>query len=202
MVLNPILFNPYQLEKIMAKTNTAKAVESTIDYVALAFKAGKARGEFQNITIEQAERKETIDNIVATLQKAKVKVGRYSAKGTGCAVATSFADGLLSAGLAKGTVANYVSEFRTVVNAGSGKIDLNSSRTKANAKGKTSDSAPADDDAKLVSKVHALYKAPGFAKFCEAIQRAYDDDRGDFFECIHDWLSQHGVEFKDEAKAK
>ena len=200
MVLNPIHFNPYHKGKIMAQTKKANAVESTIDYVALAFDAGVARGEYQNVTVEQAERKETIDNVVATLQKAKVKVGRYSAKGTGCAVATSFADGLLSAGLAKGTVANYVSEFRTVVNAGSGKMDLNSSRTKA--KGKTSDSAPADDDDKLVSKVNTLYKAAGFTKFCEAVQRAYDDDRGDFFECIHDWLSQHGVKFKEETEAK
>ena len=184
----------------MAQTKKANAVETTIDYVALAFDAGVARGEYQNASNEQAKRKETIDNIVATLQKAKVKVGRYSSKGTGCAVATSFADGLLSAGLAKGTVANYVSEFRTVVNAGSGKMDLNSSRTKA--KGKTSDSAPADDDAKLVSKVTTLYKAAGFVGFCEAVQRAYDDDLGNVAECIHDWLSQHGVKFKDETEAK
>lgn len=186
----------------MAQTKKANAVETTIDYVALAFDAGVARGEYQKATIAQAERKETIDNIVATLQKAKVKVGRYSSKGTGCAIATSFGDGLLAGGLAKGTVANYVSEFRTVVNAGSGKIDLNSKRTEAKAKGKTSDSAPADDDDKLVSKVNTLYKAAGFVGFCEAIQRAYDDDLGNVAECIHDWLSQHGVKFKDESETK
>ena len=184
----------------MAQTKKANAVETTIDYVALAFDAGVARGEYQKASDEQAKRKETIDNIVATLQKAKVKVGRYSSKGTGCAIATSFADGLLSAGLAKGVVSNYLSAFREAVNAGKGKMELNPSRAKAN--GKTSDSAPADDDDKLVSKVNTLYKAPGFTGFCEAIQRAYDDDRGDFFECIHDWLSQHGVKFKEETEAK
>lgn len=184
----------------MAQTKKAKADSvTTIDVVAMAYDAGMARGQLDKLTSEIESRKETIKTTVAELRKRKYKVGRNSSKGTGCAVATSFYDGMLEAGLAKGTAANYLAEFRKAVND-TGKMDLNSSRTKANTT--TADSAAATDKEKLVGKVASLYKAAGFPEFCQTIEKAFQDDLGTVKECIHDWLSQQGHKFKDEPKAE
>lgn len=185
----------------MAKTQSQNAKSETIiDVVAMSYDAGMARGQLDKLTGEIEQRKDFIKNTIKELRDRKYKVGRYSAKGTGCAVATSFYDGLVQSGLAKGVCANYLVEFRKAVNT-TGRMDLNSSRTKGKVT-QTADSAKSTDAEKLLSKVAALYGAAGFPEFCKKIEQAFQDDLGTFKECIKDWLSQQGHKFKDEAKAE
>ena len=173
-------------------------VTRSINGVVFSTEAGKAVVDHDKHTKAAASALEAFNNAGIAMHEAGEKVGHRRT----CKNAQAFFDALVAGGIKGNTAANYLTAFRQVVSTGKALKAFNTKSNDAKNGGKTSDSAPADDDAKLVSKVNTLYKAAGFAGFCDAIQRAYDDDLGNVAECIHDWLSQHGVPFKDEAKAK
>jgi hypothetical protein len=197
--MHTALFGIHQ--KLKGKTMKAKNSEVTrsINGVVFSTEAAKAAVEHKRHTEAAGESLEKFNNAGIAMFEAGEKVGKSRRT---CKNAQAFYDGLVAGGIKGNTAANYLTAFRQVVSTGKALKAFNTKSNDAKNGGKTSDSAPADDDAKLVSKVNTLYKAAGFAGFCEAIQRAYDDDLGNVAECIHDWLSQHGVPFKDEAKAK
>ena len=179
------------------KTKNSEVTRS-INAVVFSTEAGKAAVEHKRHTEEAGKSLEKFNNAGIAMHKAGERVGHRRT----CKNAQAFFDALVAGGIKGTTAANYLTSFRQVVSTGKALKAFNTKTNDAKNGGKTSDSAPADDDAKLVSKVNTLYKAAGFAGFCEAIQRAYDDDLGNVAECIHDWLSQHGVPFKDKAEAK
>lgn len=115
--------------------------------------------------------REGVNKQIIVLHDAKVVVGR---KGK-CAVATSFYDGLITGGWAKGTAANYLTTFRDAVSTGKPVTDWNPNRKPVKgAKG----SAKAKGSKAFADLFRPSFNHDGgktFQELCETIENDFND---------------------------
>ena len=92
---------------------------TTLDNVALAKQVGVSIGACNELENKAAALREAANKNIAALHNAKAKVGTYRKDGTGCALATAFIDGCVSANISAGTAQKvYLPTFKAAVASG------------------------------------------------------------------------------------
>jgi hypothetical protein len=176
------------------KTVVAAAVESTLDNVSIAIAIGKKLGELNSLQNKAELFKGDINNFIATLHSRKAVVGRYKKDGTGCAIATAFIDGCVSADIAPATAQRvYLGTFKDAVATGKPVDDWNKNRADKKAKGK------GKGKAELSQLLLKVFNHAEFAEACEVIEAEYNDTvKATFHGMVKSWLEAQGIEFKAE----
>lgn len=169
---------------------------TTLDLVSLAKQVGVSLGHANELENKAAALKDTANKNIAALHNAKAKVGTYRKDGTGCALATGFVDGCVSAGIAASTAQKvYLPTFKAHVASGKPVVDWNSQRKTKAAKG-----AAKGEGKTLAQKLATCYRDEGFAAFCESLQTSWENDEGTIAECIESYLILNGALKEDEGK--
>ncbi len=167
---------------------------STLDIVALCKSVGANLGECNKMENRAAQLKELMNVDIAALHKAKAKIGTYRKDGTGCAGATAFVDGCVSAGIAQSTAQKtYLPTFKAHVASGKPVTQWNLQRAKKPAQGAAQGAGKT-----LAQKLATAYRDAGFAEFCEGLETAWDNAEGSIFECIESYLILNGALKEDE----
>jgi hypothetical protein len=144
--------------------------KATINLSAIATAIGANLGALSKLEKQATALKETINKGIVELHTAKAKVGIYRKDGTGCAIATAFVDGCVSAGLKASTAQNvYLPTFKKAVASGEPVAVWNSKRPKAD-----------DNSTKGDSKA----KGKGKSELSELLVKAFNHDEGKSFEAL------------------
>ena len=170
--------------------------KTTLDLVSLAKQVGVSLGHANELENKAAALKDTANKNIAALHNAKAKVGTYRKDGTGCALATGFVDGCVSAGIAASTAQKvYLPTFKAHVASGKPVGDWNSKRKTA-AKG-----AAKGEGKTLAQKLATAYRDAGFAAFLQDLQASWDNGE---IETLHEgveaYLILNGALKEDEGK--
>lgn len=169
--------------------------QTTLDIVALCKNVGANLGECNKLENRAAALKDAINVDIVALHKAKAKIGTYRKDGTGCAGATAFVDGCVSAGIAQSTAQKtYLPTFKAAVASGKPVTEWNSQRAKA----KAAKGAAKGEGKTLAQKLATCYRDEGFAEFCEALETSFDNDEGSLAEIIESYLILNGALKEDE----
>jgi hypothetical protein len=177
------------------KTVVATAVESTLDNVSIAIAIGKKLGELNSLQNKAELFKGEINNFISTLHSRKAVVGRYKKDGTGCAIATAFIDGCVSADIAPATAQRvYLGTFKDAVATGKAVDDWNKNRADAKAKAKGKGKGKAE----LSQLLLKAFNHADFEEACQVIEMEYLDDKGTVHALVKSWLEAQGIEFKAE----
>lgn len=174
-----------------------KANVTTLDIAALCKNVGANLGECNKAENRASQLKELMNVDIAALFKAKAKIGTYRKDGTGCAGATAFMDGCVSAGISAGTAQKvYLPTFKAHVASGKPVTDWNSKRKVKPA------AQPAQGTGKtLAQKLATAYRDEGFAAFIEGLQKSWDDGEIDtLHEGIESYLILNGALKEGEAE--
>ena len=167
---------------------------SNVTLSQVAASIGVIVGKLNKLETDATMMRETANKAIAQLHAAKAKVGTYKKDKTGCALATSFVDGCIEAGLKESTAQRvYLPTFKKAVESGKPVTDWNGQR-KASKKGKGN---KASEPKSLANKLATCYRDAEFAEFASDLQTAYDNDEGSILECIKSYLESNGVELKD-----
>ncbi len=167
---------------------------TTLDIVALCKSVGANLGECNKMENRAAQLKELMNADIVALHKAKAKIGTYRKDGTGCAGATAFVDGCVSAGIAQSTAQKtYLPTFKAHVASGKPVTQWNLQRAKKPAQGAAQGAGKT-----LAQKLATAYRDAGFAEFCEGLETAWDNAEGSIFECIESYLILNGALKEDE----
>lgn len=170
---------------------------STLDLVSLAKQVGVSIGHANELENKAAALKDTANKNIAALHNAKAKVGTYKKDGTGCALATAFVDGCVSAGISQSTAQKtYLPTFKAHVASGKPVTEWNLQR----AKKKAAKGAAKGEGKTLAQKLATCYRDEGFAEFCEALETSFDNDEGSIAEIIESYLILNGALKEDEGK--
>lgn len=128
--------------------------------------------------------KESANKQIAILFKEKAVVGRNGK----CSIASSFYDGLVTGGWAKGTANNYLSVFRDAVKTGKPVTDWNPNRKGAKAKS-------AKGKKEFANKLATVYRDADFEGFLEDLQNGWDNAHfKTLMEGIKSYLEASGIE--------
>jgi hypothetical protein len=175
----------------MSKSST------TLDIVALCKSVGANLGECNKMENRAAQLKELMNVDIAALHKAKAKIGTYRKDGTGCAGATAFVDGCVSAGIAQSTAQKtYLPTFKAHVASGKPVTQWNLQRAKKPAQGAAQGAGKT-----LAQKLATAYRDAGFAEFCQALQDSFEGAECDsLHEGIESYLILNGALKEDEGK--
>jgi len=169
---------------------------STLDIVALCKSVGANLGECNKMENRASALKDAINVDIAALNKAKAKIGTYKKDGTGCAGATAFVDGCVSAGIAQSTAQKtYLPTFKAHVASGKPVTQWNLQRAKKPAQGAAQGAGKT-----LAQKLATAYRDAGFAEFCADLEASFQNDEGTVFECIESYLILNGALKEDEGK--
>lgn len=170
---------------------------STLDIVALCKSVGANLGECNKMENRAAALKDAINVDIAALNKAKAKIGTYRKDGTGCAGATAFVDGCVSAGIAQSTAQKtYLPTFKAHVASGKPVTQWNMQRAKKPAQGAAQGAGKT-----LAQKLATAYRDAGFAEFCQALQDSFEGAECDsLHEGIESYLILNGALKEDEGK--
>jgi hypothetical protein len=170
---------------------------STLDIVALCKNVGANLGECNKMENRAAQLKELMNVDIAALHKAKAKIGTYRKDGTGCAGATAFVDGCVSAGIAQSTAQKtYLPTFKAHVASGKPVTQWNLQRAKKPAQGAAQGAGKT-----LAQKLATAYRDAGFAEFCQALQDSFEGAECDsLHEGIESYLILNGALKEDEGK--
>jgi hypothetical protein len=176
----------YQRDDIMSKQ---------INLTQIANACGAALGDLKKLETQAGLLKETMNKYIVELHTAKAKVGTYKKDGTGCALATAFVDGGISAGLTQSTMQKtYLPTFKKAVESGKPVTDWNGQRAKAKGKGKK-----ASEPKSLANKLATCYRDEDFAGFIADLQASYDDAQCDnLIDGIKSYLEAEGIKLGDE----
>ncbi len=167
---------------------------TTLDIVALCKSVGANLGECNKMENRAAALKDAMNTDIVALHKAKAKIGTYRKDGTGCAGATAFVDGCVSAGIAQSTAQKtYLPTFKAHVASGKPVTQWNLQRAKKPAQGAAQGAGKT-----LAQKLATAYRDAGFAEFCEGLETAWDNAEGSIFECIESYLILNGALKEDE----
>lgn len=203
MVLNPILFNPYQKGKIMAKTNTAKAVDiNNINLVEIATKAGQARVNYKRHTEAAEASLKQFNDAAITLHEAKVVLGK--SRRTDSTLQALY-DALVAGGIKGESASNCLLTFKEVVKTGNPAKGFNKSRNEANANGKAGVKVtPADDGKQADAALRALWNCNMAMFILDAIESAYQDGKGSdptLASALKWVMASRGIPFNKDGKA-
>jgi len=170
---------------------------STLDIVALCKSVGANLGECNKMENRAAALKDAMNVDIAALHKAKAKIGTYRKDGTGCAGATAFVDGCVSAGIAQSTAQKtYLPTFKAHVASGKPVTQWNLQRAKKPAQGAAQGAGKT-----LAQKLATAYRDAGFAEFCQALQDSFEGAECDsLHEGIESYLILNGALKEDEGK--
>ncbi len=171
---------------------------TTLDIVALCKSVGANLGECNKLENRAAALKDAMNTDIVALHKAKAKIGTYRKDGTGCAGATAFVDGCVSAGIAASTAQKvYLPTFKAAVASGKPVTEWNSQRAKA----KAAKGAAKGEGKTLAQKLATAYRDAGFAEFCQALQDSFEGAECDsLHEGIESYLILNGALKEDEGK--
>jgi hypothetical protein len=171
--------------------------QTTLDIVALCKNVGANLGECNKMENRAAQLKELMNVDIAALHKAKAKIGTYRKDGTGCAGATAFVDGCVSAGIAQSTAQKtYLPTFKAHVASGKPVTQWNLQRAKKPAQGAAQGAGKT-----LAQKLATAYRDAGFAEFCQALQDSFEGAECDsLHEGIESYLILNGALKEDEGK--
>lgn len=170
--------------------------KSALSLVSLAQQVGVSIGAVNDLENKAAALRDAANKNIAALHNAKAKVGTYRKDGTGCALATAFIDGCVSANISAGTAQKvYLPTFKAAVASGKPVTDWNSQRKAKAAKG-----AAKGEGKTLAQKLATAYRDEGFAEFCEALESAFENAEGSIHECIESFLILNGALKEDEGK--
>jgi len=170
---------------------------TTLDIVALCKNVGANLGECNKMENRAAALKDAMNVDIAALHKAKAKIGTYRKDGTGCAGATAFVDGCVSAGIAQSTAQKtYLPTFKAHVASGKPVTQWNLQRAKKPAQGAAQGAGKT-----LAQKLATAYRDAGFAEFCQALQDSFEGAECDsLHEGIESYLILNGALKEDEGK--
>lgn len=171
--------------------------QTTLDIVALCKNVGANLGECNKMENRAAQLKELMNADIVALHKAKAKIGTYRKDGTGCAGATAFVDGCVSAGIAQSTAQKtYLPTFKAHVASGKPVTQWNLQRAKKPAQGAAQGAGKT-----LAQKLATAYRDAGFAEFCQALQDSFEGAECDsLHEGIESYLILNGALKEDEGK--
>lgn len=172
--------------------------QTTLDLVSLAKQVGVSIGHANELENKAAALKDTANKNIAALHNAKAKVGTYKKDGSGCALATAFVDGCVSAGISQSTAQKtYLPTFKAHVASGKPVTEWNLQR----AKKKAAQGTAQGTGKTLAQKLATCYRDEGFAEFCETLQNAFDNAECDsLHEGIEAYLILNGALKEDEGK--
>ena len=159
---------------------------SALSLTSLAQQVGVAVGAINDLESKANALRESANVNIAKLHEAKAKVGIYKKDGTGCALATAFVDGCMSAGLKQSTAQKtYLPTFKQAVATGKPVTDWNSQRAKANgAKGKK----------EFADKLATVYRDSDFEGFIDDLQAGYENaDFDNLKDGIKSFLEASGI---------
>ena len=171
--------------------------KSPLSLVSLAQQVGVAVGAVNDLENKAAALREAANKNIAALHNAKAKVGTYKKDGTGCALATAFIDGCVSANVSASTAQKvYLPTFKAHVASGKPVTDWNMQRAKA----KAAKGAAKGEGKTLAQKLATVYRDAGFASFCEELEASFENAEGSILECIESYLILNGALKEDEGK--
>ena len=161
---------------------------------SLAQACGNLVGQMNEALAKAEDFKDQANNNILALHKAKAKVGIYRKDGTGCALATAFVDGCMSAGLKQSTAQKtYLPTFKKAVESGKAVTDWNSQR----AKGKSGTSKSAKGKKEFADKLATVYRDADFEGFINDLQAGYENaDFDTLLEGIKSYLEAEGIKLK------
>jgi hypothetical protein len=173
---------------------------SNVNNSQIANAVGIALGGLKKIESEAAVLKDVINKSITQLHTGKVKVGTYKKDGTGCAIATAFMDGCITAGIAASTAQKvYLPTFKEAVASGKPVSDWNGQRAKAKA-GK---GAKASEPKSLANKLATCWRDGGFQDFLDSLQESFQNDEiASLKEGVRSYLEAEGIELKDPADSE
>jgi len=159
---------------------------TTLSLSAVAAACAASLVEAKSHEDKAAACKEAANKQIAILFKEKAVVGRNGK----CSIGSSFYDGLVTGGWAKGTANNYLSVFRDAVKTGKPVTDWNPSRKNAKAKS-------AKGKKEFADKLATVYRDADFAGFIADLQQAfYDDEIVTLIDGVKSFLEASGIELK------
>jgi hypothetical protein len=169
-------------------------IMSALSLTSLAQQVGVAVGAINELEGKANALRESANVNIAKLHEAKAKVGIYKKDGTGCALATAFVDGCMSAGLKQSTAQKtYLPTFKQAVASGKPVTDWNSQR----AKGKGGTSKSAKGKKEFADKLATVYRDADFEGFVNDLQAGYENaDFETLLEGIKSYLEAEGIKLK------
>ena len=161
---------------------------------SLAQATGNLIGQMNDALAKAESFKDQANDNILALHKAKAKVGTYRKDGTGCALATAFVDGCMSAGLKQSTAQKtYLPTFKKAVESGKAVTDWNSQR----AKGKGGSAKSAKGKKEFADKLATVYRDADFEGFINDLQSGYENaDFETLLEGIKSYLEAEGIKLK------
>jgi len=172
--------------------------KSSLSLVSLAQQVGVAVGAVNDLENKAAALREAANKNIAALHNAKAKIGTYKKDGTGCALATAFIDGCVSANVSASTAQKvYLPTFKAHVASGKPVTDWNMQRAKAKAA-----KAKAEGNGKtLAQKLATAFRDAGFAAFLQDLQASWDNGEIDnLLEGVESYLILNGALKEGEAE--
>lgn len=162
---------------------------------SLAQATGNLIGQMNDAYAKAESFKDQANDNILALHKAKAKVGTYRKDGTGCALATAFVDGCMSAGLTQSTAQKtYLPTFKKAVESGKAVTDWNSQRAKKS--GGSSNTAKGKKE--FADKLATVYRDSEFEGFIADLEASWDNGEIDhLIEGIKSYLEASGVKLKD-----
>lgn len=172
--------------------------KTSLSLVSLAQQVGVAVGAVNDLENKAAALREAANKNIAALHNAKAKVGTYKKDGTGCALATAFIDGCVSANVSASTAQKvYLPTFKAHVASGKPVTDWNMQRAKAKAA-----KAKAEGNGKtLAQKLATVFRDEGFEAFLQDLTASFENaDIDSLHEGIENYLILNGALKEDEGK--
>jgi hypothetical protein len=166
---------------------------SALSLTSLAQQIGVSVGAINELEGKANALREAANHNIAALHQAKAKVGIYKKDGTGCALATAFIDGCMSANIKQSTAQKtYLPTFKKAVESGKPVTDWNSQRAK---KGGTSKTAKGKKE--FADKLATVYRDSEFEGFIADLEASWDNSEIDhLIEGIKSYLEASGVKLK------
>ena len=173
-------------------------MSKTLDLVSLAQSIGVAVGAINDLQNKAEALREAANKNIAAMHNAKAKVGTYRKDGTGCALATAFIDGCISANVSAGTAQKvYLPTFKAHVASGKPVTDWNLQR----AKKKAAQAAAQGSGKTLAQKLATAFRDEGFESFLQDLTASFENAEIDsLHEGIENYLILNGALKEDEGK--
>ena len=167
---------------------------SALSLTSLAQQIGVSVGAINELEGKANALREAANHNIAALHQAKAKVGIYKKDGTGCALATAFIDGCMSANIKQSTAQKtYLPTFKKAVESGKPVTDWNSQRAKA--KGGSAKAAKGKKE--FADKLATVYRDADFEGFINDLEESYkNDDIVSLIEGIKSYLEAEGIKLK------
>ena len=169
---------------------------SALSLTSLAQQVGVAVGAVTELEGKANALREAANQNILALHQAKAKVGIYRKDGTGCALATAFVDGCMSANIKESTAQKtYLPTFKQAVASGKPVTDWNSQRAKAKAKSGNAKAAKGKKE--FADKLATVYRDADFEGFINDLEESYkNDDIVSLLEGIKSYLEAEGIKLK------